>query len=127
MHCTRDLPPDASAPGSARRFIEEAIADPGLRQDAVLIASELVANAYLHADPPMTIAVEDLDSGAGAVRISVSNQQRPSAPSVPRVEPELSASAHRGRGLQLVAQLASDWGWYVDDDRLTVWAVIGAP
>ncbi|GAA1420427.1 ATP-binding protein [Streptomyces thermospinosisporus] len=98
--------------------------------DAVLILSELLSNACKHGRP-----LGDAQAGDGDVRaawrldqqgrlvVEVTDGGGPTrpAPSTP------SVTAHGGRGLNIIAALADDWG--VRDEvpgEVTVWVVVHA-
>ncbi|MFP8942885.1 ATP-binding protein [Streptomyces fenghuangensis] len=131
---TMAVPHGPAGVGAARRRMREELLGSGTPEavvdDAVLILSELLSNAYRHARP---IGVSDCVRAAwgrtadGGVSVSVTDgggptRPRPSNPSV---------TARGGRGLSIITSLASDWG--VRDDRggrghghggVTVWAVV---
>jgi anti-sigma regulatory factor (Ser/Thr protein kinase) len=92
--------------------------------DAVLVVSELLSNAILHAHPlpgarlQVTWALDD-----GAVEIAVSDGGAATRPHAAHA----SVSALGGRGLGIVEHLAHTWGVRSDDLGLTVWAVLPAP
>lgn len=77
---------------------------PDVRDVAVLLTSELVANAVVHTTGPVTLSVQD---GIGQVRVEVvDGDSRPlRQPGDPGSE-----TAESGRGLQIVDALASAWG-----------------
>jgi anti-sigma regulatory factor (Ser/Thr protein kinase) len=95
---------------AARRFVRAMIEELGaaaeaLLDDAVLLTSELVANAVLHAGGPIGVDVE-LEPGPPArIRIEVSDD----SPVSPTIR-DYGSGASTGRGLALVARLASRWG-----------------
>jgi anti-sigma regulatory factor (Ser/Thr protein kinase) len=111
------------APGGARRFVAQVLNDWGyqdLIDDATLVASELATNAVVHAQSPFTV---ELSASGNVIRISVSD----SNPSSPARRPSSlvdlgSAVATSGRGLSLVAGIASDWGTEPVPDGKIVWA-----
>lgn len=98
-------PPTAAAVATARRlvvgFLSPAVPEPTVRV-AVLLTSELVTNAVIHATTPFRL---DVMVEVAGVRVAVSDAAGGLAsPANPR-----GAEEH-GRGLQLVDALASRWG-----------------
>jgi hypothetical protein len=82
-----------------------------LVDDAVLLTSELVTNAVLHAGTPVQVTCRLLgDLSGGAVEIAVLDR-RPAQirPDRPHSAAE-AAERTNGRGLQLPSELASAWG-----------------
>ncbi|MFE4550940.1 SpoIIE family protein phosphatase [Streptomyces sp. NPDC056785] len=134
------LPGTPLAPGAARGLVREALADwaalalPGavtvgerLRDDAVVIVSELVTNAVVHAgtDVELRCRLETGDDGGAAtlraVIVEVSDHHpsravREDAAERPYGTPEY------GRGLRLVAALSEAWGITYRTGVKTVWA-----
>jgi anti-sigma regulatory factor (Ser/Thr protein kinase) len=102
--------------GRARRFVAAALADAGrpeATEVAVLLVSELVSNAVLHAGTelevvarvhPDRLAVEVHDGAGGQA-----------------TRRRYGATSATGRGLLLVEELARDWGTVVTDDGKFVW------
>lgn len=91
---------------AARRWLDDALG-PVSRYDAEvarLLLSELVTNALLHARTAMVVRVAD---DGGRLRVEVSDAGR--TPSVPFAQ-RPAADREGGRGLQIVALLAADWG-----------------
>jgi serine phosphatase RsbU (regulator of sigma subunit)/anti-sigma regulatory factor (Ser/Thr protein kinase) len=85
-----------------------------LIDDAVLVASELAANAMLHAGGITAVKV----TGAGdAVRLEVHDRTR-----VPPLMARQSTEAMTGRGLRLVAAISKEWGSEPTEDGKVVWA-----
>jgi anti-sigma regulatory factor (Ser/Thr protein kinase) len=115
---TLALPASAPSVRMARDWVSGVLTDIGrteLAESARLAVSELVTNAILHADPPMTVHVR------GTVehpRIEVTDQsmvppqQRHSRPPV-TLDDEFSWTTF-GRGLDLVASFARRWGADID-------------
>ncbi|HEX2699753.1 MAG TPA: SpoIIE family protein phosphatase [Acidimicrobiales bacterium] len=100
-----------------RQFVAEEVrrlGRPELVDDAVLVVSELAANAMLHAGG---IAGVRLTERGDAVRIEVHDHTR-----VPPVMARQSVDAMTGRGLRLVASLASQWGAEPTESGKLVWA-----
>lgn len=100
------LPGTASSGPVARHFVEDMVTRWGAEElvwAAALCVSELAANAALHARTSFTVRVSS--TGAGAVRLEVEDGS-PRAP----VLRDYGTSATTGRGLQLVAALAHEWG-----------------
>jgi anti-sigma regulatory factor (Ser/Thr protein kinase) len=108
--------PDAAR--AARQFVVDALGRWGhvglLLDDAQLVVSELVTNAVVHAGTPFLVAAQVQESG---IRLSVrdANTARPTLRDGGQLAPS-------GRGLRIVATLASNWGVDVDADGKTVWA-----
>jgi len=107
--------PDAVS--RARRFAVAALEDqPGaLVDDAAVIVTELLTNAVLHGEPPVTLRVRHL---ASRIRVEVEDTGRKMPVTVRH-----STEAMTGRGLPLVAALSATWG--VDaarDGGKAVWA-----
>jgi anti-sigma regulatory factor (Ser/Thr protein kinase) len=106
--------------GAARRFIQARTAAWSFPEAAgsqlVLIGSELVTNAVLHARTGLTLTLELRD---GRVRISV--KDRSQAPATLR---HYQADALTGRGLGVVAALSDRWGISAAADGKVVWAEV---
>src|SRR5580704_6844878 len=122
--------PVPAAAAAARRFVRDTLsswelagehAGPGERaewaqrdalvDDAVLLTSELVTNAVLHAGTPVQVTCRLLgDLSDGAVEIAVLDR-RPAQlrPDRPHTAAE-AAERTNGRGLQLPFELATAWG-----------------
>lgn len=114
-----ELPPHAEAVPTARRFARAALADEpaAVLEDAQLVATELVTNALLHGAAPVHFRVQPRD---GCVRLEVRDTGR----AVPMWQ-QRDQEGLTGRGLTLVAALASGWG--IDPVRgsgKVVWAEI---
>jgi anti-sigma regulatory factor (Ser/Thr protein kinase) len=134
----RTLGPEMVSPGLARDFIHQTLQSwrlRGLAEDASVIVSELVTNALRHGLGQAQDGQTQDGQASGAPQ-----QARPielmllwpagplycvvtdpsASPPVPG-EPDLDAEA--GRGLHVVAALATEWGWgMLDPSRKAVWA-----
>jgi hypothetical protein len=106
------LTPDGATPALARELIAS-VTPVDLRDDAMLATSELVTNAILHGRGMVDLEVH---AEHGRVRIEVhdSGAGAPAAQSPDQHVPN-------GRGLQIVAALAADWGVVIDLRGKTVW------
>jgi anti-sigma regulatory factor (Ser/Thr protein kinase) len=112
------LDADASSVRQARRFITDvAGADAQVADTAVLLTSELVTNAVLHADGPITVqAGWDRNH---RLRVEVVD----SSPAVPRVR-RRGQDAMTGRGLMLVETMSVAWGAERRSRGKAVWFVL---
>jgi len=88
----------------ARRFAVQALAEQpeSLVDDAALIVTELLTNAFLHGEPPVTLRVRHLDD---RIRVEVEDTGRKMPVTVRH-----STEAMTGRGLPLVSALSAAWG-----------------
>jgi anti-sigma regulatory factor (Ser/Thr protein kinase) len=115
---SREFEPSPGAPQAARRFVEEALRGWGhgdtVIDDARLLLSELVTNAVTHARSPVSVT---LRARGSALRLAVRDES-PAEPTPRPVAPEADA----GRGLQIVAALAKEWGVLATRGGKTVWA-----
>jgi len=99
------LPNALTSPREARRFVKETLAGwncEDLADDAILLTSELVTNAVLHAESELELRVRRRPT---SVRIEVVDQS-----SRGLVRRDQSADATSGRGLAMVNTLAVLWG-----------------
>ena len=115
-----DLDPVPASVGLARSLVRESLAtfDGDARDVALLLTSELVTNAILHARTPVQVGV--LVDGDRAL-VCVADRLAESS--------VLSARAHShdrpgGRGLALVEDLADTWGTTTYAGGKTVWFVL---
>lgn len=99
-----------------RRFVRSSLAgEPeSLVADTELVVTELATNAALHGEPPITVRASQLGS---TVRVEVEDAGR--AMPVPLQQ---RTDAMTGRGLSLVAALASSWGVEPGATGKIVWA-----
>src|SRR5688572_9810012 len=99
----RSLEPDPRSARLAREFVREACRDwdvaDEMCEDAMLVATELVANVVDHAGTPCVVTI---DGGDSWLRIEVEDGYPYSLPTSPRID----VSAARGRGLLVVAGLS---------------------
>ena len=119
------------AVGRARAFAREALLDwqwlPGeteeqtaVAEDVLLLVSELVTNACLHAGGPTELA---LHGTARCLRVEVSDEG--AGTPVPRLPHQPGRPG--GHGLHIVDRLASAWGTVRQAHGKTVWLEVPAP
>lgn len=112
---------DLEAPAKARAAVRGALADRGddLEDIVLLLVSELVTNAVLHA---RSTAMVRLDLGERAVRVEIEDRGvRLPTLAVPALTDE------SGRGLLMVEQLAARYGWTQLDGGKSVWFELDLP
>lgn len=128
------LPGSPLAPGSARALLRTALtewADLGfaiaerLAEDAVLVVSELITNAVVHAGTDVELTCR-LEPETGACVIEVCDHHPSRAPRDHDDGEEPCESAEYGRGLRLVAALSEAWGITHRAGTKTVWARLPA-
>src|SRR5215203_4373792 len=91
----------------------------GLVGDVELVVSELVTNAVLHGSGHIQLRLEVLD-GVVSVGVLDGGRAPPSANGQP-----LAEGSEGGRGLALVAELSTEWGFRpAANGGKEVWAVI---
>lgn len=113
----RQLHPEATCPATARRVVSATLREWGcesLVDTALLLTSEIVTNALVHAEGEIELALQRI--GDGRVRVEVCD----SSHAVPLYPPR-AARATAGRGLALVDALAARWGVQLLDDGKSVW------
>ena len=120
---TLDLPNELASVATARRFVEQHVrqwAADQILADAILVASELTANAITHAETPCrirlalndaTLRIDVIDAGSGT-------------PEPQRTD----LAAEHGRGLLMVGAVAAAWGMEaLPGDGKLVWAELKRP
>ena len=122
-----DFDPEPSAAAAARRFVRETLISSGLPvdddaiSDAVLLTSELVTNAVVHAGTPVQLTCR-----LNGTNIEVSVLDRHPARVIPD-PPGATAVVDRpsGRGLLLPAALSASWGVTYAASAKAVWFRLG--
>ena len=114
-----ELPGNSLAASAARTFVRAALDSWGMKgapgDDAVLLVSELVTNAVVHAGTAVELECRD-EAGTLVAEVSDGHPTRAVAT---RGRP--GADAGHGHGLQLVAGIAAEWGISYRRTRKTVW------
>lgn len=110
----------------ARAFIAMALTGRGLRDEvACLLGSELVTNAVRHSEsrlPGGTVTVT-VTAERSEILVAVTDD---GGPSWPVIREGQDPSAEDGRGLLLVAELSTRWGYRRGDGNLTTWFEVPA-
>lgn len=138
------LPPELGSVVRARRLVEDTLVGWGLpqsvRDDAMLVISELVTNAVIHARTPIIVNTERLSPGVRMVVTDHSDQAVMLPYPERRVEPAgffddpddvdldaiLEALPSTGRGMSLVDAVSDEWGTQpVPTGGKQVWAIVG--
>ncbi|MGA4848800.1 SpoIIE family protein phosphatase [Streptomyces sp. G5(2025)] len=132
------LPGNPLAPAAARGFVRAALADwtelgvpaaagvtDRLVDDAVLLVSELVTNAVVHAGTAVELLCRLDEAGPGedtdGLVIEVSDHHPSRAVRGEQGSPASTGTPEYGRGLQLVASLSESWGITYRTGTKTVW------
>jgi anti-sigma regulatory factor (Ser/Thr protein kinase) len=126
-----DIAADPTEVGRARRWARSRLAGHGIRADeplaetVVLLISELVTNAVVHAGGPAVLRLllpGPSPSGPGALRVEVADVST-HAPRPRRADDE---DTH-GRGLELISGLADRWGWHREGPGKRIWCELDCP
>ncbi len=125
---TADFLPHPTAVAAARRFVREVLNSwqlpcrDDLVSDAVLLTSELVTNAVVHAGTGVQVVCRLHGDG-----VEVSVLDRHPARMIPDDPQTGSADRPGGRGLLLPGALASSWGVTYAPAAKVVWFRLGLP
>jgi anti-sigma regulatory factor (Ser/Thr protein kinase) len=116
-----ELAPTTDSVPLARRFARQLLRDSSSDVDTVvLLVSEVVTNAVLHARSEIRLVVRDEDE---AVRVEVHD----ASPVPPRLN-HFPPSSGTGRGLRMVDRLARAWGVEaLGRGGKVVWFEVGLP
>jgi anti-sigma regulatory factor (Ser/Thr protein kinase) len=117
------MPAEGAACREGREFVSAHLLSWGVPERivdvAVLITSELVANAVTYGPPPVGLRVRLF---ARCVRIEIGD----SSPQPPRMlRPGYTEIG--GRGLLLVDRLAARWGYTPQEEGKVVWCEVALP
>lgn len=112
-----ELDPVPASVSLARAFVRDVLtdADPDARETALLLASELVTNAILHARTSVGLGVV-VDEQVALV--CVADRVADTAVLTPQAQ---SRTRPGGRGLALVSDLSQQWGTTVYSGGKSVW------
>jgi anti-sigma regulatory factor (Ser/Thr protein kinase) len=109
------LAPGAAAPRVARTAVRKflgRVADPVLLERAMLLTSELVTNAVIHAATPLILDLAVVD-GVLHVQVEDGDSRTPVLLT--------DSGSHGGYGLHIVERLADSWGTAPRDNGKAVW------
>ncbi len=108
----------------ARRWVGDLCAEigrPELAECAQLGVSELVTNALLHGEPPITVRMRGTAEHP-RVEVRDSSVEAPILPNEPLDRPETDGLLLTfGRGLSIVARCGEAWGAEIEEDGKVVW------
>ena len=108
----------------ARRWVAELcveIGRPELAECAQLGVSELVTNALLHGEPPITVRMRGTTEHP-RVEVRDSSVEPPILPTEPLDRPQTDDLLLTfGRGLSIVARCSDAWGAEIEEDGKMVW------
>jgi GAF domain-containing protein/anti-sigma regulatory factor (Ser/Thr protein kinase) len=116
------LPPSGRSAAAARRTLERALEGAGLDgllDEALLLVTELVTNAVVHAGTEIELRI---DTSAGGLRVEVVDR---SPGSLPVMQPAPAETREGGRGVFLLDALASEWGTRHFSGGKSVWFQLG--
>jgi anti-sigma regulatory factor (Ser/Thr protein kinase) len=120
----RAFEPDVGSIAEARDEVERILrrarppdARPTLIGDVQLAVSELTSNAVAHGSGPFTLRIETTGE---SVHCSVTSWLGDAEPPLVRDRPRPTADARSGRGLAIVAALATSVSTSVEDGHLVV-------
>src|ERR1700722_4255047 len=113
---TMRLPPEPASAGEARRLVHGALQEgvrPADLDAVVLLTSEVVTNAVLHAGTPVDLVVGTVQ-GCIQIEATDAGEQAP-------VVLDPASDTTRGRGMGIVAALSQEWGVIPTARGKTVW------
>lgn len=121
------LPGRTESAACARAWTRTALATrhQAVRDDVLLLVSELVTNAVRHSDsarPGGTITLTLSEPAPGLIRIEVTDAGSPA--DTPHVRPRPDDHDENGRGLLIVQTIATAWGRHDTATGRTTWCEI---
>lgn len=123
------LPHVAEVVSAARRRVKTVLADWNvsceIAEDCLLVVSELLTNAIVHALPPAELRLSWVRAeGLSTLRVEVTDagSKLPAGQSPPGIDPD-----EHGRGQEIVHALAARHGIRVHSGGITRWADLVAP
>ncbi|MDH2427919.1 ATP-binding protein [Sphaerisporangium sp. TRM90804] len=119
-----DVPGRASSVGVAREYVRSLLhaAGRGDADEVALLVSELIGNSVRHSDSGrgdqgiVRLVVADTVRG---LRVEVIDEGSPNG--IPQIPAQVDPLSESGRGLWLVREMSSAWGWTENESGLVVW------
>ncbi|MEU8718612.1 ATP-binding protein [Streptomyces sp. NPDC048663] len=100
-----------------RAFLTDREVPDCVLDDVLLVLSELLTNAFLHARPPAVLRVSCVDRLAVGIEVSDGG---------PRLTAHAPAShEEHGRGVEIIAALCASHGSFSHDEGMVRWARVG--
>jgi sigma-B regulation protein RsbU (phosphoserine phosphatase) len=115
------FPGTTATVSDARLFVRQALGElhaTGAGDDAAMLVSELATNAVIHAHTSYTV---DVVRDGATIRVRVHDGSA-AIPQRRRYDP----GATTGRGLRLVASIASTWGVELEESGKSIWFTLPA-
>ncbi|MCU1590014.1 MAG: protein serine phosphatase with GAF(s) sensor(s) [Frankiales bacterium] len=116
------LPPTGRSAAAARRTVESVLGEAELTDlldEALLLVTELVTNAVVHAGTDIEL---HLATSTGGLRVEVVDR---SPGSLPVIRPAPAETREGGRGVFLLDALATEWGTRHFGEGKSVWFQLG--
>ncbi|MGW0484245.1 SpoIIE family protein phosphatase [Nonomuraea sp. NPDC003214] len=111
------------APAAARRFVRQVLGEwrlTHLTEDAVLLTSELVTNAVVHAGTGIELTCR-LDADAAPAKLEIEVDDHDPGRAILAERPPSEPMSTHGRGLALAGMLADAWGVTYTRTAKRVW------
>ncbi|MER5542340.1 ATP-binding protein [Streptomyces sp. NPDC001118] len=119
------VPPVAGAVSAVRRSAAAVLADwsvsPVIVEDALLVVSELVTNAIVHALPPAILRLSWVPGEGARIEVTDAGPTLSAGRSLADIDPD-----EHGRGETIVHALATRHGIHVHAGGVTRWAHLAA-
>ncbi len=125
LKLTFEVPHQSLTPARAREAVQTLLGDDAsiaMIRDAILLTSELVSNALVHA-PGACVLEARFERDRSWLRVDVADSS--ARPPHPQEEPTVARAG--GHGLRLVDEVAHRWGWSPRSFGKVVWfEILGA-
>ena len=118
------LTPGPRGVSDARRWATQVLTEiqrPELVESACISVSEVITNALLHAEQPVSVRLRGTREHP-RIEVRDGSREPPDLPDL-ESEPEDDVLLTFGRGLSIVARVSSAWGAEIEEDGKIVWFV----